>query len=51
MGVVEGFRWAILGMDMDIHWPVFLAGTNRCDGCPIDRLRYFRGREFYPMYY
>jgi lipopolysaccharide transport system permease protein len=45
VGVIDGFRWAILGRDIPIYWPGFCASVALVVIIFITGLRYFRSTE------
>ncbi len=45
VGVIDGFRWAILGGDFPIYLPGFLVSIGLVLGLLIGGLRYFRNTE------
>jgi lipopolysaccharide transport system permease protein len=45
VGVIDGFRWAILGGAAEIHWPGFWLSTTITVLVFLGALRYFRSSE------
>jgi lipopolysaccharide transport system permease protein len=45
VGVIDGFRWAILGGNMQIYWPGFILSVVLTVGLFILGIRYFRKTE------
>jgi lipopolysaccharide transport system permease protein len=45
VGVIDGFRWAILGENMQIYWPGFILSVTLTTGIFILGIRYFRKTE------
>jgi len=45
VGVIDGFRWAILGGDFPIRWPTFLLSLAVIAALLIGGIRYFRRTE------
>lgn len=45
VGVIDGFRWAILGQASQIHWPGFLLSNGLILLLLISGIRYFRHTE------
>jgi lipopolysaccharide transport system permease protein len=45
VGVIDGFRWAILGGAAEIHWPGFWLSTTITVLVFLGALRYFRNSE------
>jgi lipopolysaccharide transport system permease protein len=45
VGVIDGFRWAILGGNTQIYWPGFLLSTALTGVVLISGFRYFRKTE------
>jgi lipopolysaccharide transport system permease protein len=45
VGVIDGFRWAILGGETRIFWPGFLLSTSLTAAVLISGFRYFRKTE------
>ena len=45
VGVIDGFRWAILGGDMRLYWPGFLLSICVVIVLLVSGLRYFRRTE------
>jgi lipopolysaccharide transport system permease protein len=47
VGVIDGFRWALLGGDTALYWPGFLLSTALMIVLIITGVRYFRRTERY----
>lgn len=47
VGVIDGFRWALLGGDTALYWPGFLLSTALMVVLIITGVRYFRRTERY----
>jgi len=47
VGVIEGFRWALLGQDIHIYWPGFLVSAVLTVLIFLLGLKYFRAMERY----
>lgn len=45
VGVIDGFRWAILGKDAQIYWPGFLLSNGLVLLLLVTGIRYFRHTE------
>ncbi len=45
VGVIDGFRWAILGSNVDFYWPGFLLSIGLTGLIFVFGLRYFRRTE------
>ena len=45
VGVIDGFRWAILGQEASIYWPGFCLSIGLAIGILVLGLRYFRSTE------
>ncbi len=45
VGVIDGFRWAILGNEINLYWPGFLLSTGLVCLIFIFSIRYFRKTE------
>lgn len=45
VGVIDGFRWAILGGETHIYWPGFLLSTALTGAILLSGFRYFRKTE------
>ena len=45
VGVIDGFRWAILGNEIHLYWPGFILSTGLVGIIFIFSLRYFRRTE------
>jgi lipopolysaccharide transport system permease protein len=45
VGVIDGFRWAILGQDTAIYWPGFLLSVGIVACLLISGIWYFRKTE------
>jgi len=45
VGVIDGFRWAILGEGVSIYWPGFFLSIGLATGILVLGLRYFRSTE------
>ena len=45
VGVIDGFRWAILGGEHTLYWPGFLTSTAVVHLMNVTGLRYFRTTE------
>jgi len=45
VGVIDGFRWAILGEGVSIYWPGFCLSIGLATGILLLGLRYFRATE------
>jgi len=45
VGVIDGFRWAILGQEASIYWPGFCLSIGLAIGILLLGLRYFRSTE------
>lgn len=45
VGVIDGFRWAILGNEINLYWPGFILSTGLVVLVLIFSLRYFRQTE------
>jgi lipopolysaccharide transport system permease protein len=45
VGVIDGFRWAILGGDSQIYWPGFLISTTLMVLILVGGIKYFRKTE------
>jgi len=45
VGVVDGFRWALLGGQASIYWPGFLLSSMVTAGLMLVGIRYFRATE------
>ena len=45
VGVIDGFRWAILGQETSIYWPGFCLSIGLAIGILLLGLRYFRSTE------
>jgi lipopolysaccharide transport system permease protein len=45
VGVIDGFRWAILGEGVSIYWPGFCLSIGLATGILVLGLRYFRTTE------
>lgn len=45
VGVIDGFRWAILGTDVPLYWPGFLLSIGLTMGILFCGIRYFRKTE------
>ena len=45
VGVIDGFRWALLDGDTHIHWPGFLVSASVCLGGLAAGIGYFRATE------
>jgi lipopolysaccharide transport system permease protein len=45
VGVIDGFRWAILGGETRLYWPGFILSTTLMMAVLISGLLYFRRTE------
>ena len=45
VGVIDGFRWCIIGGDYEPHWPAFGIGILLTLALAASGLLYFRGTE------
>ncbi len=45
VGVIDGFRWAILGEGVEIYWPGFALSLGLSIGIFVLSIRYFRSTE------
>jgi lipopolysaccharide transport system permease protein len=45
VGVIDGFRWAILGGNMPLYWPGFLLSVCLVTVILISGIYYFRKTE------
>jgi lipopolysaccharide transport system permease protein len=45
VGVIDGFRWAILGGDTQLYWPGFLLSVAFVSAMLITGVAYFRSVE------
>ena len=45
VGVIDGFRWAILGGDLQLYWPGFLLSSALTIAIFFLAVRYFRSTE------
>jgi lipopolysaccharide transport system permease protein len=45
VGVIDGFRWAILGGDVSLYWPGFLISVGLVMTLLVSGIRYFRAYE------